>query len=167
MLEVLISQMAAAEGAQPTDVFEWWRERRGSEASYSEVLEQIASTPEERRAVLAPFFERDVDGDEYMPSEAHRELARLVAEGFVRIIVTLNFDHLMERALRERGMEPTVVSGPAAIESMEPLHSQQRLIVHLHGDYLTPEVLNTPGELGAPTQSRRNACSGRSPASTA
>ena len=122
----------------------------GIDASYTDVLEALASTQADRRGLLAPFFERtadDLDTGAKLPSDAHRELARLVKRGFVRIIVTLNFDHLMEEALRDEGIEPTFVSGPAAIEAMEPLHAQRCVVVHLHGDYLSPDLLNTAGEL--------------------
>ncbi len=151
VLEALVRDAAACEGEDPDDPVTWWKERWKVEAAYSDVLGAVASTKEERRTALARFFERtddDLDPGLKLPSVAHREIAGLVARGLIQVIVTLNFDHLMEQALREEGLEPTVIAGEAAIGAMEPLHAQRCAVVHLHGEYLSPELLNTPGELG-------------------
>lgn len=68
-------------------------------------------------------------------------------DGLVRVVVTLNFDLLVETALRELGVEPTVISTVDDVRGMEPLHMQRHLVWHLHGDYTNPEMLNTPDEL--------------------
>ncbi|GAA1022034.1 hypothetical protein Aple_083990 [Acrocarpospora pleiomorpha] len=66
----------------------------------------------------------------------------------VKVIVTLNFDRLIEQALREEGIEPTVVATPADVIGMAPLHTLDSCVVHLHGDYLNPtSMLNTTTEL--------------------
>ena len=150
ILEALIREVAASEEEQATDPFSWWNGRCGVEATYGDVLEAIGRTKEERRAALARFFERtdeDIENGTKSPSEAHREIARLVSQGHVRVIMTLNFDHLMEQALRDEGVEPVIVAGPSAIDEMEPLHAQRCVVIHLHGEYQSPELLNTPGEL--------------------
>ncbi len=142
---------AAAEGAKPTDVIKWWQTRFGKAPTYSDVLESLAANPVDRRALLEPYFRRDEHHSalgERCPSVAHRELAGLVSSGSVRVILTLNFDHLMEEALRDEGVEPTVIVGSRGIEEMEPLHAQTAAVVHLHGEYLSPDLLNTPDELG-------------------
>jgi hypothetical protein len=59
----------------------------------------------------------------------------------VRLILTTNFDLLIETALRQAGIEPVVVSTPDAIANMAPLHAQQCVVIHLHGDYKSPGVL--------------------------
>jgi hypothetical protein len=84
------------------------------------------------------------------PTPAHRAVARLVARGLVRVILTINFDRLMETALRDEGIEPTVVAVPSDVRGLNPLHTQRALVVHLHGDHLNPTgMLNTAEELGA------------------
>lgn len=67
----------------------------------------------------------------------------------MRLILTTNFDLLTETALRQAGIEPVVVSTADAIANMAPLHAQQCAVIHLHGDYKSPGVLNTQDELGA------------------
>lgn len=150
--EALLRRAATASGADPEDVFVWWRDQTGEEARYDDVLYATAPTPSARFDLLRPFFEPTAEEREAgvkVPSAAHRALARLMRDGFVRIIITLNFDLLIETALRDLGIEPTVVSTPADVEGMEPLHAQRYLVWHLHGDYTNPQMLNTPDELRA------------------
>jgi hypothetical protein len=100
--------------------------------------------------ILRPMFEpteADRAAGIKVPSAGHRALASMMVDGLVRIIVTLNFDLLIETALRELGIEPTVVSTPDDVAGMEPLHAQRYLVWHLHGDYTNPAMLNTPDEL--------------------
>ena len=148
----MLRRAATASGADPEDVFVWWRDQTGEDARYDDVLYATAPTPSARFDLLRPFFEPTADEREAglkVPSAAHRALARLMRDGFVRIIITLNFDLLIETALRDLGIEPTVVSTPADVEGMEPLHAQRYLVWHLHGDYTNPQMLNTPDELRA------------------
>lgn len=149
----LVQQAAAAVGADPADPLRWWRETTGAEVRYDDLLERIAPTPAERHAVLRAFFEptpdERADGDK-LPSDAHRAIARLVAAGRIRIVLTLNFDHLVEQALQDEGVTPTVVSTPAEMAALLPLHAQTALVVHLHGDYVDPSSMrNTGTELAA------------------
>jgi hypothetical protein len=55
---------------------------------------------------------------------------------------------ILETALREEGVEPTVVATPDDATGLAPLHTLKCLVVHVHGDYLNPtSMLNTPEEL--------------------
>jgi len=53
-----------------------------------------------------------------MPSPAHRAIAQLVKDGYIKVIITTNFDRLIERSLNEVGIEPTVIG--TLMISMEP-----------------------------------------------
>ena len=68
-------------------------------------------------------------------------------DGFVRVIVTTNFDRLLESALRDRGVEPTVVSSVDAMRGAEPLTHTKCYLLKLHGDYKDARILNTEEEL--------------------
>lgn len=132
---------------------EWLRERFGVEANYDSIIEMLAPSRHERQGLLRGFFEPQ--GDELerevkRPTAAHRAIARLVVAGVLRVIITLNFDRLVEQALRDEGVEPTVVASAADIEGLAPVHTIRVLIVHLHGDYLTATSMrNTMQELAA------------------
>jgi hypothetical protein len=148
----LLRDAATASGESPEDVFAWWLERTGDEARYDDILYATARTPSARMNILRPMFEptdADRNAGIKVPSAAHRALAAMMRDGLIRIIVTLNFDLLIETALRDLGIEPTVVSTPDDVAGMEPLHAQQYLVWHLHGDYTNPAMLNTPDELRA------------------
>nr|BEK65021.1 hypothetical protein KPHV_22480 [Kitasatospora purpeofusca] len=131
--------------------FAWYAEEFGKPAAYDDLLDSLTSTPNERQALLKEYFEPTAEEREQglkRPSAAHQMVAQLVATGHLKIVMTLNFDRLMETALREAGIEPTVISTPADITGMLPLHAQTALVVHLHGDYLNPaSMLNTTEEL--------------------
>jgi hypothetical protein len=152
VLEDLIRKVAAASGADAgAEPATWWRKKASGPPDYPTVLAQVAETPDERRSVLASYFERtdeDIELERKTPSEAHHAIAHLVACGLVRVILTTNFDLLQEDALRQAGIEPVVLSTPEAIGNMEPLHVQRCVVIHLHGDYLNPGALNTEDELG-------------------
>lgn len=152
VLSTLVQRaQVVAEPSSSLAPIQWWAETFGREPTYPAVLAAVGASIAERRAILAEFFERDGDDDtqRIQPSLAHQSVAELVAEGSVRIILTTNFDRLMEEALRDVGVEPVSVSSPSAAEEMAPLHSHRCFVVHLHGDYLSLDVLNTEEELAS------------------
>src|SRR5690606_35716301 len=100
------------------------RDTTGKEPNYSLLLEEIASSPDERRAILHSYIEPDEHDREEgrkIPTSAHQAIANLVRAGYLRVIVTTNFDRLMENALREQGIEPTVIASTDALAGAEPL----------------------------------------------
>ena len=147
----LIRRVALAKGVEPqADWGKWYRDEFGEEPSYSALLEEVASFPDERRSVLHTYIEpTDEDREEgrKVPTRAHAALADLVSGGHVRVIVTTNFDRLMENALHERGVEPTVVDSVDALKGAEPLVHSSCFILKLHGDYKDARILNTDTEL--------------------
>jgi hypothetical protein len=131
---------------------EWYRKKAGQEPNYSTVLEELASTPEERRSILQGYIEPtmiDREDGRKVPTAAHFAIADLVVSGFVRVIVTTNFDRLLENALRERGIEPTIVASADALSGAEPITHTACYILKLHGDYKDARILNTDSELTA------------------
>ena len=148
----LIERLAAAEGAATLgNAHAWYKQRFGHPATYDRLLDALTSTPYERQAMLRSYFEpNDQEREDGLkqPTAAHHAIARLIAAGHVRIVLTTNFDRLMETALREAGIEPTVVTNEDDAAGLAPLHTLKGVVVHLHGDYLDPtSMLNTPDEL--------------------
>lgn len=147
----LVRRVAAAQGVPPqADWAKWYREKTGQEPNYSALLEEIAGSPDERRAILHSYIEpgeQDREDGRKTPTKAHHAIARLVRGGFVRVIVTTNFDRLMENALREQGVEPTVVASADALAGAEPLTHSRCYVLKLHGDYKDARILNTDQEL--------------------
>lgn len=130
------------------DAEAWWYEHGEGELGYSTLLEQLAPTPAARQGLLAEFFEGETaDGDRLVPSRAHHAIARLVARGAVRVIITTNFDRLMEQALEAVGASPQVIARPEAVNGMMPLAHAPATVIKLHGDYKDLGSRNTPDEL--------------------
>lgn len=133
-----------------TDPCEWFEAEFGHPPSYSELLEQIGRTRAERSQFLRAYFEPTEDELEdgaKRPTAAHRAIAKLVRRGFVRVILTTNFDRLMEQALTQEGVSPTVVASSSALKGAQPLVHSNCTVVKLHGDYMDLHTRNTPVEL--------------------
>lgn len=150
----LVRRAATAAGADVGEDFEsegWWAANGdGRPLGYSSLLEALADTAPARRALLARFFEpseSDRESGLKVPGAAHRAIAQLVKRGTVRVILTTNFDRLLEQALEAEGIFPQVVATPTAVEGMEPLAHSRCTIVKLHGDYASLDQLNTEEEL--------------------
>lgn len=147
----LIRRVALAQGVgdQP-DWARWYHDATGEEPNYSKLLEELTASPDERRAILHSYIEpteEDRAAGRKIPTAAHHAIAELVRSGYVRVIVTTNFDRLMENALRERGIEPTVVASEDALAGAEPLAHSACYVLKLHGDYKDARILNTDSEL--------------------
>ena len=99
----LIKLIAAHQGVTDQNNWhQWYRKRYNESASYSSLLDALVSTPTERVQLMRPFFEPTEEEKELgrkEPTKAHRAIARLVKEGYIRVILTTNFDRLLERAL--------------------------------------------------------------------
>jgi len=153
ILESLVAQLAAVKGANEVDPMTWYLDEFGRPPNYSEVLEALSPSAAGRLGLLRPYFTRKQDGDAEVetpePTEGHRAIARLMQMGFIKIVATTNFDHLLEAALEEVGVTPTVWHTPSAMTGGIPLHQQQACIIKIHGDYMYPSFLNTGEELAA------------------
>ncbi|GMV68155.1 MAG: hypothetical protein AMXMBFR76_05940 [Pseudomonadota bacterium] len=134
-------------GADPAT---WYRERYGKEPDYSDLLDALAKTPAERQQLLRAYIEPSeaerADGRK-APTAAHRAIASLAAKGYIRVIITTNFDRLLETALADAGVVPTVLSSPDQVQGAMPLIHTRCCVFKVHGDYLDTRIRNTPAEL--------------------
>ena len=147
----LIKKVAAAEnqdcGPEPAD---WFKQRYGKDPDYSNLLEKLANTPADRRQLLQSYFEpseQEREEGKKTPTAAHKAIAKLVADGHIRVIVTTNFDRLLEQALEASGVVPNVIASPAAARGATPLVHLPCTVVKVHGDYLDTDFKNTKVEL--------------------
>ena len=128
----------------------WYLKKFEKEASYSDLLNELAKTQAERQQLLRAYFEptdEEREEGEKAPTAAHRAIAKLAAQGFIRVIITTNFDRLMETALTDEGVVSTVLSSPDQVEGALPLIHTQCCVFKVHGDYLDTRIRNTPSEL--------------------
>ena len=147
----LVRKLAALHSDNPEPTPEsWYHEKYGKEPEYSDLLDQLTGTPAERQQLLRGYFEPNEQEREEglkQPTEAHRAIAALAAQGYVKVILTTNFDRLIENALRDAGIEPTVLSSPDHVQGALPLVHTPCCVIKLHGDYLDTRIRNTPSEL--------------------
>ena len=147
----LVRRLARLQGeSDPADPEAWYTAKHGKAPDYSELLDGLARTPAERRSLLQTYFEptpEEREDGRKLPSAAHRAIALLAVKGYIRVILTTNFDKLMEVALRDAGIEPSVVSNADAARGAVPLAHQRCVVIKLHGDYLDDRIKNTAGEL--------------------
>jgi YD repeat-containing protein len=114
----------------------WFRANFRCEPSYSDLLEHLATSPAERASALARYFEpgEDEDGPAAKPTAAHVAIAKMVKRGYFRVLLTTNFDRLLERALEAEGVSPSILSTPDAVHGAMPLAHSACTIIKLHGD---------------------------------
>jgi hypothetical protein len=149
----LVRRLAAMEGEDPgSDPEVWYLGRYGTVPGYSTLLDALAKTQPERRAILHSLFEpteKEREQGLKLPTRAHRAIADLVAKGYVKVIVTTNFDRLMEMALQDAGVTPVVISTADAVKGAAPLVHQRCVVIKIHGDYLDDRIKNTEDELAS------------------
>ena len=149
----LIRRVALAQGEkEQTDWAAWYQEKNGKEPDYSELVFELGSSRDERRSILHEYIEPSAEDREEgrkIPTQAHYAIADLVQTGFLRVIITTNFDRLLENALREKGVEPTIVASVDALKGAEPLAHTKCYLLKLHGDYKDARILNTDEELSS------------------
>lgn len=147
----LIRKLARLDGEDAApDPEAWFRNKFDRGPDYSELLDGLAKTPAERQQLLKGYFEptdADLEQGRKQPTYAHHAIAALAARGFIKAIVTTNFDRLVERALSAAGVEPTVLSTPDQIRGALPLVHTPCCVLKVNGDYLDPRIKNTAAEL--------------------
>jgi len=131
------------EGKEPDaqQLKEWFEASELSDYGYSKILQTLFPAVGERHQFLTKYFE---DKD---PGPSHRYIAEMVEKGLVKVILTTNFDPLMERALDEKKIPYCLVASNDAVKNVTPLEHARCWIVKLHGDYQQQNIKNTPKEL--------------------
>lgn len=147
----LIRTVARLQGTDAgRDPVSWLRETYAVDPDYSRLLDILAHSPSERRSILAGYIEpteADRAKGKKVPTPAHRAIAAMVARGYFRVVITTNFDRLLEQALNDVGVEANVVSAPDNLKGSVPLPHTLCTILKIHGDYQDTRILNTPAEL--------------------
>ena len=123
------------------DSIEWYVNKYKKEPNYSEVIKCVAKTSGDRQKVLEEFFTNRE------PTAAHKKIAQLVKAGKIKVIITTNFDRLLEQALTAEGIEPHKIYNEDFLIGAQPLVHSGCTIVKVNGDYLDTRIKNTKNEL--------------------
>ena len=150
--EKLIQKLGASQGVtESEDWHKWYKDNYQQPASYSSLLGEIVKTPTERVQLMKPFFEPTNEEKELgwkNPTKAHVAIAKLAKEGYIRVILTTNFDRLLEKAFELEGITTQVISHEGAISQSTPIvHSKIPTIIKINGDYIDCQFRNTSEEL--------------------
>ncbi|WP_302592563.1 SIR2 family protein [uncultured Bacteroides sp.] len=148
----IIEELAATKGVSDIDDWhQWYKTEFGVSANYSDLLGNLVSTSTERVSLMRKFFEPSEEEKELglkMPTKAHIAIAKLVKAGYIRVIITTNFDRLLEKALESEGIIPQVICHEDEIPKAIPLmHWQSVTILKINGDYIDCRFRNTTEEL--------------------
>lgn len=149
----LIRKLATIQNVELADdaaAEKWYKDTYGVEPDYSDLLDALTSTSEERQQLLRSYFEptdEEREDGKKMPTQAHRAIARMVRNENIRMILTTNFDRLLEQSLQDEGVQPDVISSVDALNGALPYVHSKVFVVKLHGDYRDPRLLNTGAEL--------------------
>lgn len=129
---------------------EWFINKYGEEPNYSTILSKLVSTPSERINLLKPYFEANEQEREEglkQPTLAHKFIAKMIKAGYIKVVITTNFDRLLETAIQQEGIEPVVIRHADDIDGTIPLVHNNLVIVKINGDYQDSRFLNTKSEL--------------------
>jgi len=136
------------------DLLAWYADQKllqEPETLYSDALNLIGDTPRSRQHYLRHFF------DGKGPGSCHNSLAKLVEREFIQILLTTNFDSLIEDAIRGNGhcLTPKVAAHTDNIVDIL-LTEPGPKVAKLHGDYLFSDIRNTEEETRTLTENMRN-----------
>lgn len=150
--EKLIQKLGALQGvAESKNWHQWYKDKYQQPASYSSLLGEIVKTSTERVQLMKSFFEPTNEEKELgwkNPTKAHVAIAKLAKEGYIHVILTTNFDRLLEKAFELEGVAPQVISHEGAISQATPIvHSKIPTIIKINGDYIDCQFRNTSEEL--------------------
>lgn len=147
----LIRQIAVLRGeSSDADHEKWYQDTFGKDPNYAELLGALGITASERQQLLRSYVEpndQERQAGEKCPTAAHHAIANLVKQGYVQVIITTNFDRLIESALKSADVEPTVVKSPDDLMGLPSLRHVKCCVIKVHGDYLDTRIKNTPQEL--------------------
>jgi hypothetical protein len=120
---------------------EWFVTSKYAEMEYARLI-----------GILYPHYPDQQDLKKYLDGkqigQSHRGIAELARRGIIRAIVTTNFDHYVEKALEEKGLDVQVISTDEDIKNSEPLiHCKAVRVYKPHGDLGHGALRNTPKDL--------------------
>lgn len=148
----LIRQLAAAKEVKGIENWhEWYKQEYGVDATYTSLLGQLIKTSTERLQLMRSYFEpteQDNQIGNKKPTKAHKAIAKLAKKGYIRVIITTNFDRLCEQSFDEEEVHYQTIYNENDIAGITPLvHTRDVVLLKINGDYKDCRFRNTSDEL--------------------
>jgi len=127
----------------------WFEGTFGEPATFQRLMEELGISEGNRKDGLKKFiYQTDEDGNPVpgVPTEAHRAIARLVKGGMISLIITTNFDTLMEEALKGEDIPYEVITEESDVTQMSVFPDRCR-VVKVNGDFERGTLRITPEDL--------------------
>lgn len=93
-----IKRMKSIEESNDQDSVEWYRTTY-EEPSFSNLLSKLSNSDKDRQSILQQYIEPDQEKQIRIPKDIHLSIAKLIADGYIDVVITTNFDRLLEMAL--------------------------------------------------------------------
>lgn len=146
----LINKLALDNSLNISDPLKWFKDHFKKEPNYSNVIESCANTETQRSLILRTYFESNAEESKQgvkQPTECHRAIAKLVKHGYIKVIITTNFDRLLEQALADVAINPTIIRNSDDVKRSLPLTHSNCTIIKVNSDYMDTTIKNTLEEL--------------------
>jgi hypothetical protein len=137
LIEELRRDVTAEAGEEIFRELGWFQD---PETEYSEALLRAFSSDHDRQR----FFRELIAGK--MPTLAHYYLASIIASGHCNLVLTTNFDDLLEKALTSLRFDEFNVIAHATETEYVSAHPEMVTLVKLHGHYTFPQLSNLTEE---------------------
>jgi len=129
------------------DLEKWFIESKYAQMEYSELMELLYPKNPDQQDFLKKYL------NNYEIGESHKGIAELARRGIIRAIITTNFDHYIEKALEEKGLEIQVISTDDDLKNSEPLIQCKSVRIYKpHGNLGCGKLKNTPKDLESLSQ---------------
>ncbi|WP_265581469.1 SIR2 family protein [Methanofollis aquaemaris] len=151
--EIALSHERRIEGGDDAKVcIQWFTDEFDEPPTFDKLMAKLGIEEENRRETLQPFILPTDEKENPLPvkpTPAHRMIAELVKDKIVSLIITTNFDHLLERAIEDvTGIRPIVVRSDSNQNVMSIFPDICR-IVKVNGDFENLELKITPEDLAS------------------
>ena len=124
------------------DIENWFLKSKYSKMSYAELIGLIYPKYPDQQI----FFKKYLGGKE--PGDAHKGIVELARRKIIRAIITTNFDHYLEKAFDEKGLEYQIISNDEDLKHSEPLIQCKAIRIYKpHGNLGQGALRNTPKDL--------------------
>ena len=124
------------------DYEKWFLNSKYVNMTYSDLIKELFPTYPAQQNFLQQYL------GSKKPGKVHELIAELARREIIRAIITTNFDHYIEDALKEKGLNVQVISTDEDLKNSEPLIQCKKVRIYKpHGDLGKGMLRNTATDL--------------------